>query len=118
MKLDRYLDDKSAEEDDTVDILQWWKLNLTKYHILSHMSRDILAIPMSTVASESVFSIRGNVLDPHRSSLKAVTVEALVCVQDWFSYNPTSDHDSVNDGNAINDLFRHIERKMIYAEFF
>ena len=62
-ELDRYSDDKSAEEDDMIDILQWWKLNSTKYPILSHMARDILAIPVSTVASESAFSTGGRVLD-------------------------------------------------------
>ena len=38
------------------------------------------------------------------TSLKADTVEALVCIWDWFSHDPTSDDDSDNDGNALNDL--------------
>ncbi|GAU34710.1 hypothetical protein TSUD_29520 [Trifolium subterraneum] len=38
------------------DLLNWWKVNSTKYPILGQMARDILAIPLSTVASESAFS--------------------------------------------------------------
>lgn len=47
------------------------------------MARDILAVPISTVASESTFSTSGRVLDNFRSSLSPKMVEALICTQDW-----------------------------------
>ncbi|KAF7841440.1 zinc finger BED domain-containing protein DAYSLEEPER-like [Senna tora] len=47
------------------------------------MARDILAIPMSTVASKSTFSIRKMVINPWRSSMNKNTIEALVCLKDW-----------------------------------
>nr|KYP72214.1 Putative AC transposase [Cajanus cajan] len=47
------------------------------------MARDLLAIPVSTVASEFAFSTGGRVLDPYRSSLTPRMVEALICTQDW-----------------------------------
>ncbi|RYR40596.1 hypothetical protein Ahy_A09g046344 [Arachis hypogaea] len=47
------------------------------------MARDILAIPVSTVASESAFSMGGRIIDQYRSSLTPKMVEALVCTEDW-----------------------------------
>ena len=83
-EVDRYLM-KSCEDptDPNFDILMWWKINSSKYKILSLIARDVLAIPVSTVASESAFSTGGRILDPFRSSLSPNTVEALVCAQNW-----------------------------------
>jgi hypothetical protein len=47
------------------------------------MAQDILAIPISTVASESVFSTSGRILDDFRTFLTPFMLEALVCTQDW-----------------------------------
>ena len=63
--------------------LEWWKNNSLKYKILSKMAADILAIPISTVASESTFSAGGRVIDEYRSKLNEDSIEALICGGDW-----------------------------------
>ncbi|XP_073041938.1 zinc finger BED domain-containing protein RICESLEEPER 3-like [Primulina eburnea] len=65
------------------DALGWWKLNTYKFPVLSTMARDILAIPITTVASEATFSAGSRVIDKYRSSLAATTVEMLMCGGDW-----------------------------------
>lgn len=41
------------------DILAWWKMKASKYHVISFMARDILVILMSIVSFESAFSTKG-----------------------------------------------------------
>lgn len=81
-ELDRYLEDEPIQDDRSFDILGYWKNTMT-YTTLRQMARDILAIPVSSVASESAFSTGGRVVSSHRSRLHAKTVEALMCLQSW-----------------------------------
>jgi hypothetical protein len=82
-ELDRYLAEECEEDVEKFDILAWWKSQSTRFPILSKLARDVLAIQISTVASESAFSTGGRVLDDFRTSLTPFMVEALVCTQDW-----------------------------------
>ena len=43
-------------DDNSFDILAWWKVNASRYPILSLMAKDVLAMSVSTVPSESAFS--------------------------------------------------------------
>nr|GMD89744.1 zinc finger BED domain-containing protein RICESLEEPER 2-like [Ipomoea batatas] len=92
-ELDRYLNEEldNDEDDDDFDILAWWKKNSHRFPILSTMARDILAMPISTVASESTFSTGGRVLDTYRSSLTPKIVQALICTQDWIRQGARED---------------------------
>ncbi|KAH0743325.1 hypothetical protein KY290_031318 [Solanum tuberosum] len=82
-KLDRYLLEDQESESEDFDILIWWKVNSSRFPTLSQLARDVLAIPMSSVASECAFSTGGRILDPFRSSLTPKCVQCLICVQDW-----------------------------------
>ncbi|XP_074305722.1 zinc finger BED domain-containing protein RICESLEEPER 2-like [Silene latifolia] len=81
-EFDRYLDEQKGE-DEPSNILDWWKLNEPRFPVLARMARDVLAMPISTVASESAFSAGGRTLDRFRSSLTPKTVQGLICAQDW-----------------------------------
>ena len=83
-ELEIYLsEDIIMDEGDSFDVLRWWKHNSERFPVLSLMARDVLAVPISTVASESAFSTGGRVLDSFRSSLSPKIVEALICTSDW-----------------------------------
>jgi hypothetical protein len=82
-ELDAYLEEELVREDENFEILTWWKTNSNKYPVLSAMARDFLAIPVSTVSSESAFSLSGRILSDNRSSMTPQTLEALVCGKDW-----------------------------------
>ncbi|XP_061999376.1 zinc finger BED domain-containing protein RICESLEEPER 2-like [Rosa rugosa] len=84
-EVDRYLLDPIEKPPKGVEfkILTWWQLNGPKYPNLQAVAKDVLAIQVSTVASESTFSTGKRVIDPHRSSLTPRSVEALICLQNW-----------------------------------
>jgi hAT family C-terminal dimerisation region len=90
-EIDDYMADAldEASLDDDFDILVWWKLNASKYLVLARLTRDILAVPISTVTSESTFSTCGKTLNPVRNSLSNESIEALVCCQDWLRVSVT-----------------------------
>ncbi|CAI0401485.1 unnamed protein product [Linum tenue] len=79
----KYLASPCEKSSDDFDILLWWKLNSSIYPVLAHVARDVLAIPVSTVASESTFSTSGRIVDPSRTKLAPRMVEALVYTQNW-----------------------------------
>ncbi|KAL6637845.1 hypothetical protein ACP70R_025417 [Stipagrostis hirtigluma subsp. patula] len=82
-ELSRYLAENCEKMSEKIDLLAWWKCNSNKYPILSTFAKDVLAVPVSTVASESAFSTGGRVIDSFRTSLSANMVEALICTQSW-----------------------------------
>ncbi|KAL8140058.1 hypothetical protein V2J09_006079 [Rumex salicifolius] len=82
-ELDKYLEEAREADVEDFNILNWWRDNQKRYPILSKMARDVLAIPVTSVASESAFSTGGRVLDSFRTSLTPKMVEVLICTQDW-----------------------------------
>ena len=89
-ELEKYLSEETEDPESKIDILAWWKVNSNRFPVLGHMACDVLAIPITTVASESAFSTSGRILDDFRTSLTPFMLEALVCTQDWLR-RPTVD---------------------------
>ena len=98
-ELERYLEEYPEKFIIEFDILSWWKVNSLRFPVLSMVAKDDLAIQASSVASESAFSTGGRTLDKFRSSLTPITVEILICCQDWLrsSKLPISVEELVKD---------------------
>ena len=112
-EIGKYLLD-NLEKLGSFDILDWWKLNASNYPILSKMARDILTIPISTVASKSAFSTSRRIFDAFRSSLSPKTVEALVCSQNWLKK-----YDTINFQEILEEVekYEDITQGIIHKSF-
>ncbi|KAK9212613.1 hypothetical protein WN943_001995 [Citrus x changshan-huyou] len=98
-ELDSYLDEKVISRMEDFNILSWWKTNANRYPTLARIARDILAIPITTVASESAFNTSGRVVSSYHNKLHPSTLEALMCCQSWLrAYN--SEPAAIGDGTA------------------
>ncbi|XP_020977044.1 zinc finger BED domain-containing protein RICESLEEPER 2-like isoform X3 [Arachis ipaensis] len=83
-QLDIYLSEATLFCNDAIiDVLQWWKDNHHRFPTLSLMARDLLSIPITTVASESAFSMGSHVLNKYRSRLLSDNIKAVICTRNW-----------------------------------
>ena len=55
-QLDLYLAEPTRDINEKLDVLDYWSKASARYPEVAAMARDILAIPVSSVASESAFS--------------------------------------------------------------
>ncbi|CAH9115088.1 unnamed protein product [Cuscuta europaea] len=78
-----YNDAQNLTEDDDFDVLNWWKGKERMFPVLAKMAKQVLSMPVSTVAVEQEFSSAGNVLTQTRTRLSAESLEMLICYHDW-----------------------------------
>ena len=77
-ELSVYLDsDCVTAYDDDFNILLWWRDHKLTYPILSILARYIMSVLVSTVSSESYFSLTGRILEERRRCLSPDNVEML-----------------------------------------
>ncbi|KAA8538472.1 hypothetical protein F0562_027982 [Nyssa sinensis] len=108
-QLDLFLEEQKFDRKQDLDILSYWKANKLRYPELALMARDILSIPITTVASESAFSIGSQILNKYRSSIVPKNAEALLCTRDWlyekgnikFSNEDEEDEELAEDFESI-----------------
>jgi hypothetical protein len=120
--LDRYLSEGVEDDTPAFNVLAWWKGKHATYRVLSIMAREVLSIPVTSVASESSFSTAGRVLDPFRSSLTPTVVESLVCAQDWLrdpmEIDYTVEEELENLEEITTGMFYHFMYSINFAFFF
>lgn len=83
-QLDLYSEEPNLDRkiNSDLDVLAYWKENKRRYSELSLMTRDVLSIPITTVASESTFSIGGRIIEKYTSSILPANAEAKLCTID------------------------------------
>jgi hypothetical protein len=74
-ELDKYMSEPLLKHSGQFDILSWWRGRVVEYPVLTQIARDMLAIQLSTVTSESVFSAGGHIVDPYCNCLSPEIVE-------------------------------------------
>jgi hypothetical protein len=82
-EMDHYLSDDLVPYTEKFNVLDWWKVAGTRYPTPRKVARDIFAILVTIVASESAFSTSGRIVNEHRSCLTSHMLEVLMCYQDW-----------------------------------
>ena len=102
--IDRYLSVETIqfEDNEDFDILEWWKKQQIQYPVLSIIERDVLTVPVSTIASEAAFSACGRVVSKKRCNLSPQAIEAVVCLKYW-SLADKRLHDHVREAELVAD---------------
>ena len=76
MEIDKYQSEPAIPQGD--NSLIWWKAHELFYPHLAKLAKRVLAIPASSVPSERIFSLAGNIVNKKRSQLSNDNVDMLI----------------------------------------
>ena len=80
------------ENEHGLDVMAWWRRHQRAFPTLAMMGRDVFAVPVSTVPSESCFSSANMILSDKRSKLGPHVFERLVYLKDWIQAEERRQH--------------------------
>ncbi|RRT83765.1 hypothetical protein B296_00001221 [Ensete ventricosum] len=65
------------------DILDWWKVNSTRYPRLSVMARDYLAVQGTSVEPDELFTSKGDDVHKKQFCLPYSSMQSFMCINSW-----------------------------------
>ncbi|KAK3108755.1 hypothetical protein FSP39_014880 [Pinctada imbricata] len=86
IEIQRYIGSKILEKDHSLTVLQWWKEHEPFYSRISQIAKKILSVPASSVSSERVFSLCGQIVNKKRCRLSSQNVDLLVFLNKNIQY--------------------------------
>ena len=107
-ELSAYLDSDTVNQyDDDFNILSWWQQHKLTYPVLSILAKDVMTVPVSTISSESTFSLTGRIIEDRRRRLNPRLVEILAVIKDWELADAKSQHttENVELQNAYENMY-------------
>ena len=75
-EVNQYKSEESIDIDEKP--LMWWKMRKCQYPLMSNLAKRYFCIPATSVRSEEIFSVAGNVLNEKRNRLLPENVDKLV----------------------------------------
>ena len=86
IEIERYLASKVLEKDHTLTILEWWKTYEHFYPRIHNIAKKYLSLPGSSVSSERVFSLCGQLVNKKRCRLSPKNIDLLVSLNKNIDY--------------------------------
>ncbi|KAK9116002.1 hypothetical protein Sjap_014949 [Stephania japonica] len=80
-ELSQYLSEPPAPF--TTDVLEWWKVNASRYPRLSLMARDFLAVQATSVSPDELFCCKGDEIYKQKFCLPHASTQAILCIRSW-----------------------------------
>lgn len=80
-ELSQYLSEPPAPI--PTDVMEWWRINTTRYPRLSLMARDFLAVQATSLPPEEMFCGKGDEIDKQRFCMPYSSTQSLLCIRSW-----------------------------------
>ena len=69
-----------------MDIFEWWRTMVQNFRYLKKMAREYLTAPATSVSSERLFSLAGNVITKKRNRMNPETSKTIMCLNSWLDF--------------------------------